>query len=183
MAASSLDMAVLSVVIERPGHGYDIGTRAAARYQGLYRLTVQHVYGNLRRLRAERFIEPMDVDLDGRPLPQLGGPKATYRATAEGARGFRDWMGGPIQPDAARRELFTRMRALRPDDYRSMLALLDLYEEAVLGSIGYVSTGSTATVVDELVREEREASIEGQLRWSDGAREKLLARVAHELGR
>jgi len=182
VAASSLDMAVLSVVIERPGHGYDIGTRAAARYQGLYRLTVQHVYGNLRRLRSEGFIEPMDVDLDGRPLPQLGGPKATYRATANGARGFRDWLAGPILPDAARRELFTRLRALRPDDYRSMLRLLDRYEEAVLGMMGYVAVGTPATIVDELAREEKEASIEGQLRWSDGAREKLLARIVHELG-
>jgi DNA-binding PadR family transcriptional regulator len=171
---------VLSVVIERPGHGYDIGTRAASRYQGLYRLTVQHVYGNLRRLRTEGLIEPMDVDLEGRPLSRRHGPKTTYRATADGARGFRDWLAGPIAPDVARRELFPRLRALRPDDYRSMLRLLDRYEEAVLGSIGYVSARTPLTIVDELAREDHEASIEGQLRWSDGAREKLLARIARE---
>jgi len=183
MAASSLDMAVLAVVIERPGHGYDIGTRAAARYHGLYRLQVQHVYKNLGRLRSEGFVEPMEVDFEGRPLSPLHGPKETYRATADGARGFRGWITGAIPPESARRELFTRLRALRPDDYRSMLQLLDRYEEAVLRSIGYVSTGAPSTVVDELARGEHEASIEGQLRWSDAARETLLPLIARELRR
>jgi DNA-binding PadR family transcriptional regulator len=181
---STVDMAVLSVVIERPGHGYDIGTRFVSRYEGLYRTTVQHVYKNLSRLAEHECIEPLDVEADEPPVSRGQAQKATFRATATGARTFRRWIAGPMAPSAARRELFTRLRALqavRPNDYHGMLALLDRYQEAVLGSIGFVGRGPAVTVVDELAHEDHEATIEGQLRWCDAAREKLLDRVAREL--
>lgn len=176
---STVDMAVLSVVIERPGHGYDIGVRFVSRYHPLYRTTVQNVYTNLRRLREAGFIEPMD--LEDEPASQGQIRKATFRATAAGARGFRGWLDSPIPSETARRELFARLRALRADDHRAMLRLLDRYEAAVLGSIGFISGAHPLTVVDELAREDHEAAIEGALRWSAGAREKLEALVAREL--
>lgn len=183
MTRSTVDMAVLSVIIERPGHGYDVGTRFVSRYEGLYRTTVQHVYKNLRRLGQHGLIEPLDVVGAAPPGSRGQAPKATFRATATGARTFRAWIAGPISPTAARRELFTRLRALqavRPDDHHGMLALLDRYQEAVLGSIGFVGRGPAVTVVDELAHEDHEATIEGQLRWCDAAREKLLDRIARE---
>jgi len=175
---STLDMAVLSVVIECPGHGYDIGVRFASRYYPLYRTTIQNVYTNLRRLREAGFIEPIDLDDE----PRAHGPirKESFRATAAGARNFRGWLTSPIPSETARRELFTRLRALRPDDYRAMLRLLDRYEEAVLSSISFISRGEPLTVVDDLAREDHEAAIEGALRWSAGARDKLLALIARE---
>jgi DNA-binding PadR family transcriptional regulator len=175
---STVDMAVLSVVIEQPGHGYDIGARFVARYHPLYRTTIQNVYGNLRRLREAGFIEPMD--LEDEPASQGQVRKETFWATAAGARGFRGWLDSPIPSETARRELFTRLRALRPDDFRAMLRLLDRYEEAVLGSIEFISGAQPLTVVDDLAREDHEASIEGSLRWSAGAREKLAALIARE---
>jgi len=183
-AKSTVDMAVLSVVIERPGHGYDIGTRFVSRYEGLYRTSVQNVYANINRLRARGFIEPIDIEGEEPPVTRGQAPKATFRATGTGARTFRTWMAGPISPAAARRELFTRMRALhvlRPNDYHGMLALLDRYQDAVLRSIGFVGRGPAVTVVDELAREDHEATIEGQLRFCDAARETLLDLIAREL--
>ncbi|HZV75789.1 MAG TPA: PadR family transcriptional regulator [Conexibacter sp.] len=171
-------MAVLSVVIERPGHGYDIGVRFVSRYHPLYRTTIQNVYTNLRRLRRAGFIEPVDVDIEeGAPAPRESRG-SSFRATADGARGFRGWLASSIPSDSPRRELFVRLRALRPDDYASMLRLLDRYEEAVLGSIGFISGAQPLTVIDALAREDHEASIEGALRWSAGARERLLGLIA-----
>lgn len=177
---STVDMAVLSIVIERPGHGYDIGVRFVSRYRPLYRTTIQNVYTNLRRLRRAGLIEP--IDLEDEPASQGQIRKATFRATAAGARGFRGWLDSPIPSETARRELFARLRALRPDDYRAMLRLLDRYEAAVLGSIGFISGAQPLTVVDELAREDHEALIEAALRWSGGAREKLSAAIAREQG-
>lgn len=174
---STVDMAVLSVVIERPGHGYDIGMRFVSRYRPLYRTTVQNVYTNLRRLEAAGFIEPIDPD-DHQPSRQVR--KETFRATGDGARNFRGWLRSPIPSETAHRELFVRLRALRPDDYRSMLRLLDQYETAVLGSIGFICAAEPPTVVDDLAREDLEASIESALRWSAGAREKLVDLIARE---
>jgi DNA-binding PadR family transcriptional regulator len=177
---STVDMAVLSVVIERPGHGYDIGMRFVSRYHPLYRTTVQNVYTNLKRLKAAGFIEPIDLDIDDSQPSQRQIRKATFRATGAGARNFRGWLSSPIPSDTAHRELFARLRALRPDDYRSMLRLLDRYEAAVLASIGFISAAEPLTIVDDLAREDHEASIESALRWSAGAREKLVALVARE---
>ncbi|MBS1868898.1 MAG: PadR family transcriptional regulator [Actinobacteria bacterium] len=178
MTRSTVDMAVLSVVIERPGHGYDIGVRFVSRYYPLYRTTVQNVYTNLRRLREAGFIEP--IDLEDEPPSHGQIRKASFRATAEGARSFRGWLASPMPAETARRELFTRLRALRPDDYGSMLRLLDRFEEAVLGSIGFISAAEPLTVVDNLAREDHEAAIEGALRWSAAAREQLRALIARE---
>ncbi len=176
---STVDMAVLSVVIERPGHGYDIGVRFVSRFHPLYRTTVQNVYTNLRRLRRAGFIEPFFLDED-ESASQGQVRKATFRATAAGARGFRGWIDSPIPSETARRELFARLRALRPDDHRAMLRLLERYEAAVLSSIGFISAAQPLTVVDELAREDHEALIEAALRWSEGAREKLQAAIARE---
>jgi DNA-binding PadR family transcriptional regulator len=182
-------MAVLTVLLDQPGHGYDVGLRAVSRFSPPYRLTVQHVYGNLRRLRRMGFIEPIDLD----EVPDLKHPErgATFKATADGARGFRgwlgssfrDWFGGPVRPEIVRRELFTRLRALRVDDYGAMLRLFDLFEDAMLRSIGYVARGEPLTIVDDLAREDHEAEIGGALVWVAGAREKVLDRIAAEMRR
>jgi DNA-binding PadR family transcriptional regulator len=178
---STVDMAVLSVVLERPAHGYDIGVRFVSRYHPLYRTTVQNVYTNLKRLRQVGFIEP--IDLEGEPASHGQVRKATFRATAEGARSFRGWLTSPIPPETARRELFARLRALRPDNYQAMLTLLDRYEAAVLSSIGFASGAQPLTIVDELAREDHEAALEGALRWSVAAREKLEGLIARPQGR
>jgi len=186
-------MAVLTVLLDQPGHGYDIGLRAVSRFSPPYRLTVQHVYGNLRKLRRMGFIEPFDLDEVPDEVPDPKHPErgATFKATADGARGyrgwlgssFRDWFGGPVRPEVVRRELFTRLRALRPDDYGAMLRLLDLFEDAMLRSIGYVARGEPLTIVDDLAREDHEAEIEGALRWVAAAREKVQDRLAAEMRR
>jgi DNA-binding PadR family transcriptional regulator len=159
--------------------------RFVAHFDGLYRTTVQHVYKNLARLRRDGFVEPTEPDPEQLPPPRGQEPKETFRATGSGARTFRTWMTTPMTPSVARRELFTRLRALqkvRPNDYQAMLMLLDRYQDAVLRSIGFVGRGPAVTVVDELAREDHEATIEGQLRWCDAARETLLDLVARELG-
>jgi DNA-binding PadR family transcriptional regulator len=175
---STVDMAVLSVVIERPGHGYDIAVRVVSRFSPVYRTRVQNVYTNLKRLRAGGLVEPMACDLDESPDLHAQPRGATLRATAAGARTFREWLATPIPPHEARRELFTRLRALREDDYGTMLLLIHRYRDAVLGSLGFASIGVPLTVVDDLAREDHEASIEAQLRWADAAQEKLERLVA-----
>ncbi|HEX4805172.1 MAG TPA: hypothetical protein VFU94_04665 [Conexibacter sp.] len=186
-------MAVLTVLLDHPGHGYDVGLRAVSRFSPPYRLTVQHVYDNLRRLRRLGFIEPIDLDEVSDGVPDSKHPErgATFKATADGARGYRgwlgsefsDWFGRRVRPEVARRELFARLQAVRPGDYGTMLRLLELFEDAMLRSIGYVARGEPQTIVDELAREDHEAEIEGALRWSDAAREKLLDRIAAETTR
>lgn len=178
MKKSTVDMAVLSVVIERPGHGYDIATRVVSRFHPVYRTRVQNVYTNLRRLRDQGLIEPMACDVSESPGPHAQPRGPTLRATGAGGRTFREWLATPIPPQEARRELFTRLRVLREDDYGTMLLLIHQYREAVLGSLGFASMGVPLTVVDDLAREDHEAAIEAQLRWADAAQEKLERLVA-----
>jgi DNA-binding PadR family transcriptional regulator len=178
-ARSTVNLAVLSVVLEMPGHGYDIGTRFVGRYGGLFNSTVPHVYKVLDLLEQKQLVEGSahpDVALQGLK-PSMRQPKRFYRVSPGGARVCRGWLTGPIPSHDARRELWIRLRSTRPRDFDTILQLLDHFEYAVLATAGHVaeSPENPVSVVDTLAREDRETMVEAELRWLASARDHVRA--------
>jgi DNA-binding PadR family transcriptional regulator len=179
---STVNVAVLSVVLDTPSHGYDVCARFEDRFQGLFRSSAPHVYRSLGALEHAGHVRAAELpEAQGRGLTPLElRRKCFWLTTPQGARTVTTWLGASIPPDDARRELWIRLRAVRPGDHAAMLGLLDRYEEAILRSVGYVRALPEATLIEELAREDHEAFVEAQLRWLPGAREKLRERAARE---
>ncbi len=70
-----LRVALLALLDEQPGHGYDLMTRLAERSGGAYRASAGAIYPTLQQLEDERLVR-VEAE-DGRKV---------YRLTAEGRR-------------------------------------------------------------------------------------------------
>ena len=176
-ARSTVNLAVLSVVLELPGHGYDIGTRFVGRFGGLFDSKIPHVYKVLDQLEGQELVVASpypDLSAEGFK-PSLRQPKLFYRASSGGAHLCRDWLTGPIPPSAARREVWIRLRATPPTDYRTILRVLESFEKAVVATAGRVARDDPPSLIDVLALEDCETMVEAELRWSASARERVLA--------
>jgi len=166
---SAVNAGVLSLVIEQPSYGGEIGRRFEERYDGLLSSRPQHIYKALDELRGQGLVEPIELDDGGR----LGQPVRGYRATGAGARAYRRWLRSPIQVGSrARHEVMVRLASTRPDDRHTAAFLLDAYEHAVL-TLARNHPVRSDNVIDRLIDEERRTLADAQLRWIARARDEL----------
>lgn len=193
---SPVNYAVLGLVIEKPSYGYELMQRLQTRYGELLEVSSpSHVYTALDRLQKERLIVHHDRDPGPEPADEdapTRQPKVTYRATADGAVVYRQWLAEQLRDDGARVELIGRLIATGARDLRAIGDLIDRYEtECVAASQQLPLADRTAAdagveherdFVRRLVREERRFVLEAQLRWIDLAREELRARAARQSG-
>jgi DNA-binding PadR family transcriptional regulator len=167
---SAVNAAVLSLVIEQPSYGGELGRRFEQRYDGLLASRPQHVYESLDQLRVQGLIEPFAIEGED------GSPRDGYRATAKGAAAYRRWLRAPIRISKnARQEVLIRLASTRPDDYATVEHLLDCYEQSVL-ALARMRPIRSGNAVDRALDEERRAMADAKLRWIAWARDDLRTR-------
>ena len=107
-------------------------------------------------------------------------PKPRYRATALGARAHRQWLAEELRGDPERHELRRRLLAISAADTKTMLDVVDRYEQACLDEMAELRTMATTTTAirDCLLAEERRLVLEARLKWILFARRRLQAAVA-----
>ena len=174
---SSVNWALLGLVIERPSYAYELARRFERTYEGAITLSsVSHIYGALARLSELGLIE------DQPPGEQASVPlKRRYRATALGLSEHARWLVGQVAQERARqRVLMVALGALArtPDQ---ALAALDAYEVQCIAEIaaapapGADEGPGTTRLVARLIGEETRLTIGARLRWVQYARAQLLA--------
>jgi DNA-binding PadR family transcriptional regulator len=89
---SQVTWAVLGLVIERPGYGYELAQRFEEGYGSVLPLhTYSHVYEALKSLERRGLLEATKVP--GSQSSRGGsGEKAGYRATEQGKIAYRAWL-------------------------------------------------------------------------------------------
>lgn len=181
---STVNTAVLCLVLQRPGNGYEIGRRFVSRYGAFFRSSQRHIYSSLERLELQGLVEATSR-AGGEDLVEEG---PGYRATASGARAYKAWLAGEfddpyaytgawiatVDPGEVRRELLVRWISIRAEDHQSMFELLGRYEEIVLRMTTRPPI-ALDSIADELALDERELAIQSLLRWITLARERLRA--------
>jgi DNA-binding PadR family transcriptional regulator len=187
---SPVNYAVLGLVIEKPSYGYELLQRLRARYGELLEVSSpSHVYVALDRLQREQLIvhhDPSVAEAPADPGAPARQPKVTYRATAEGAVVYRQWLAERLRDDEERVELLGRLVSVGARNLDALGDLLDRYElECVSASqkmpLSDRSGGAAEherEFVRRLVAEERRFVLEAQLRWIDYARAELRERAA-----
>jgi DNA-binding PadR family transcriptional regulator len=190
---SPVNFAVLGLIIEKPSYGYELLQRLRARYGELLEVSSpSHVYAALDRLQNERLVVHHDPETapaqdDDAPVRQ---PKVNYRATAEGAVVYRQWLAERLHDEEERIELLCRLIAIGARDLDALGQLIDRYDEECVvrsqripladRSAAEAGTELERDFVRRLVIEERRFVAEAQLRWIDYAREELRARAARQ---
>jgi DNA-binding PadR family transcriptional regulator len=181
---SSVNWALLGLIIERPSYAYELARRFERTYEGAIALSsVSHVYTALANLRERGLVEEI---CGGGPEPRA---KRRYRASALGETDHARWLIGQVAEERRRqRVLSVQLGALAHAPARA-IAVLDDYEQACLAEIAAAPAGGAeeqgpgvTRLVARLTGEETRLSVAAKLKWAQYARAQLHALLAPSEG-
>jgi hypothetical protein len=151
---------------------YQIGRAVESRFggTGILRPTLQNVHSLVPKLRDAGLIRDVGMvrTLAGERTPLLA-------ATPAGVEDWRVFLAGPItMPDGMRRAL-SRLYAVRPGDYPTMLSIVDRFEATLQRAIHYgVDPAEPEGFVDRLGLLWNRRDLVAQLQWCQHARDEIL---------
>ncbi len=176
---SPLNWALLGLVIQRPSYGYELVQRFERTYGDALELSSpSQIYTALDALKRRSLVEEFaETGEEPRVVRQ---PKPHYRATAEGMRGYQEWLIAQVQDERRRSHLFAQqLSVLAPHD---ALAVIERYERACLTQASRTPIAARddqpidgGGVVDRLVYEEGRLAVGARLAWIDYARREFTA--------
>jgi DNA-binding PadR family transcriptional regulator len=175
---SPVNWALLGLVIQRPSYGYELVQRFERTYGAALELSSpSQIYTALDTLARRSLIEEMP----GAPQESDSGgvvrqPKPHYQATADGVRGYEEWLIGELGEDRRRSQLFAmELGMLAPT---AALRVIERYEQACLQEASNMPmmpssdalTEAPGGLIARLLREEDRLAVEARLAWIEYAR-------------
>jgi DNA-binding PadR family transcriptional regulator len=144
----SVKHAVLGLVIERPGYGYELIQRLEQRIEG-WRPSETAVYPALRSLRTEGMIRARDATADGSVGSAHRGV-VWYEATEAGRDEFRAWVRAPTDLAPQRDPFWLKVAFADDEDLPWLVELTRELESACLERTAEL--GEQAGTVENLRR-------------------------------
>lgn len=124
----SVKYAVLGLLVERPGYGYDVIRRFNERF-GLWDLNYSTVYAAIDALADQELIAAVDEkgrcshSTDRRPKRS---PKVRYEPTPGGTERFLTWLTAPLgKVEPVRGEIFLRLGLAKQEHALALLQVID----------------------------------------------------------
>ncbi|HXE45744.1 MAG TPA: PadR family transcriptional regulator [Conexibacter sp.] len=147
----SVKHAVLGLVIERPGYGYELIQRLEQRIEG-WRPSETAVYPALRSLRAEGMIRAREATAGAVVSAHRG--VVWYEATELGREELRAWVRAPTDLAPQRDPFWLKVAFASPEDLPWLVELARELESACLERMAEL--GEEAGSVENLRREDVE---------------------------
>jgi DNA-binding PadR family transcriptional regulator len=181
----SAKYAILGLVIERPGYGYQLAQRLEERF-GSSSFAPSGVYSALDQLSRDGFVQAArEAGETGVGPARRAAPRMIYEATTEGVEHFEAWMLGSSPTPPLRDELHMKIALCRP---RNVPRLIDMvYGQklacaARLRDLERLAETQAAGQTDEwaqrmrvLATETEIASWRARIEWLQSARDLLEA--------
>jgi DNA-binding PadR family transcriptional regulator len=178
---SPINWAVLGLLIERPGHGYDLFQRFDSAYAGALELsTHSQINGALKALEQRSLIERLHPARPGPPA-RARTTAIVCRATAAGERAYREWLLAWSPRNADAPGVFARQLAALPT--ATALAVIERYEQACLSEASSTrvlradggAAGAALDLQARLVAEEKHLALTAKIQWARYARSQIEA--------
>lgn len=180
--------AVLGLVIERPGYGYDLARRLRERF-GSSGFAPTGVYSALDQLSAEGLVRSAGSLAGTRA--ERAAPRTVYEVTEEGREQFDRWMLSTSSLAHVRDELNMKLALSRPCDLPVLIELARSQEEQCLtriealkrldGASGPVRVRSEglawAQISGLLVRDAEVRQLQARIEWLQRVRA-IMAKLA-----
>ena len=168
--------AVLGLVIERPGYGYDLARRLEERF-GSSGFAPTGVYSALDQLSSEALVRSAGSRAD--TAKERAAPRTIYEATPKGIDHFEEWMLGCSSLAPVRDELYMKIALSRPHNLPRLIALTQSQEEACLARLEGLKQPVTRSrrasrawseVAVLLVRDAEIKQLQARVEWLQKAR-------------
>jgi DNA-binding PadR family transcriptional regulator len=163
-------MAIVGLLLERPSHQYDVVRRFGDRYRDVLGGGDSTVKRVIKDAVAQGLVERLPLEPDELTRKQ---PRHDYRATALGARMFREWVSAPPTTDLS--DLAHRLIAAR--DVTVIGLILDGYEEACRAAIATLERPAVGDLARELIYDRKREECMAGLRWAEQARIRVARRA------
>lgn len=139
----SVKYAVLGLLIERPGYGYELIQRLGQRIGG-WQPSMTVVYPTLRSLSQDQLIRRRDEPASHRSV-------VWYEATEAGVAEFHEWMHAPSELAPVREELMVKVALAQIPDLPRVIELTRELEQECLDRL--VELSGPGDVEELLARE------------------------------
>jgi DNA-binding PadR family transcriptional regulator len=179
----SAKYAVLGLVIERPGYGYQLARRLEERF-GASGFAPSGVYSALDQLSRDEFVRAAG-EMGPGPAKRAA-PRTIYEATDEGIDHFESWMLGSSPAPPLRDELHMKIALCRPCNLPRLIDMVYGQELACMGRLRDLKQLSEREAAGDgrewsrlmriLSRDAEIASWKARIEWLQSARE-LLERL------
>lgn len=180
--------AVLGLVIERPGYGYQLAQRLDERF-GSSGFAPSGVYSALDQLSRDDLVRSAG-EMGAGPA-RRAAPRTIYEATEEGVDHFEAWMLDPSPAPPLRDELHMKIALCRPRNLPRLIEMVAGQEQVCLGRLqdlkGLTQEAAGASrdwsaLMRMLATEAEVAFWNSRIEWLQNARELLeQLRDEHEL--
>jgi DNA-binding PadR family transcriptional regulator len=176
----SAKYAILGLVIERPGYGYQLAQRLEERF-GSSAFAPSGVYSALDQLSRDEFVRAAGEM--GLGPARRAAPRMIYEATDQGVDHFEEWILGSSPAPPLRDELHMKIALCRPNNLPRLIDLVygqelacqgrlrDLKESAVGAANG--DSRDWSRLMQALVRDAEIAQWKSRVEWLQNARELL----------
>jgi len=132
----SVKYAVLGLLAQRRGYGYDLVQRFEEQVGPAWQLNAGAIYVALDKLEQEGLVRPVTTGDGGAPLTRRrtarGAPRVIYEATPQGLERFEEWMATGSQRSPLREELHLKLALSQP---RNLPRLIELTYEQEQGCL------------------------------------------------
>lgn len=171
--------AVLGLVIERPGYGYQLAQRLDERF-GSSGFAPSGVYSALDQLSRDELVRSAG-ELGAGPA-RRAAPRTIYEATEEGVDHFESWMLDPSPMPPLRDELHMKIALCRPRNVPRLIEMIEGQELVCLGRLRDLRTANDeagessrdwARLMGLLATEAEIAFWNARIEWLQNARELL----------
>jgi DNA-binding PadR family transcriptional regulator len=126
--------AVLGLIVERRGYGYDLIRRFNDRFGAAWNLNQSTVYAAIDDLYRDGLVTALDQT--GVPRGERGAAprrslKVIYEATPEGTERFLTWLTAPIgKVEPVRSEIYLKVALATQEHALALLAVIDAHIDA-----------------------------------------------------
>jgi DNA-binding PadR family transcriptional regulator len=132
--------AVLGLVIERPGYGYDLARRLQERF-GSSGFAPTGVYSALAQLSSEALVR--NAGSRAEITAERAAPRTIYEATPKGIDYFEAWMLDCSSLAPVRDELYMKIALSKPHNLSRLIELAKTQERACLARLEYLRQPTT----------------------------------------
>jgi DNA-binding PadR family transcriptional regulator len=175
--SSPLKGALLGLVLQRPGHGYDLANRLDRRLGPAWQITAKDLYRMLEQLERAGLVSSRRVFSEG-PT----GNRRVYSPTERAESALTEWMTAHTRMAPVRAEFQAKIAVARAQDAPRLLAALDSYERECFALFSASSQEaplirSFAGIAMHLSRASARLHLRAELEWIVLAR-RLVSEVA-----
>jgi DNA-binding PadR family transcriptional regulator len=184
---SDVRYAILGLLAEEPGCGYELTKRFAANFGRGWQMTSGQVYGILRTLQKDGLVVSWPDTRGGREIK-------CYRITEAGERKFQRWREEPLVSVPPYREsLYLKMVLLEPHELPRLLTCVEIRERNCIdrlhsmgdnaASAESVETDEWRQVVLEIIEDATTTILEGELRWLERVKKSIEVFLRSQAGK